>query len=135
MAHTWGVGSHNQKQGASIFPEVMRWLWKDWKVPLRPNWDSSRSKLKDLVGTDSVWEKVSDGNQWAEGLATLDDGTLFISDVPAAKIYRITPDGTRTVWVKDSGQANGLAIGPDGRLYGACGGNIHQVRAWDVKTG
>lgn len=27
--HAWGDGFHSGKHGASIFPDVMRWLWKD----------------------------------------------------------------------------------------------------------
>jgi len=38
------------------------------------------------------------------------------------------------LFVQDSGKANGLALGPDGRLYGACGG-IKKILAWDLKTG
>lgn len=27
----WGEGGHNGKHGGAIFPETMRWLWRDWK--------------------------------------------------------------------------------------------------------
>ncbi len=27
----WGEGSHNGKHGGAIFPDTMRWLWRDWK--------------------------------------------------------------------------------------------------------
>lgn len=27
--YTWGIGNHGQKQGGAIFPEIMRWLWRD----------------------------------------------------------------------------------------------------------
>ncbi len=79
------------------------------------------------------WELVSDGHEWAEGLAWTQDGTLFITDVPASKLYRITPDGKRSVVVEDTGRANGIALGPDGKLYGACSG-AEQIRAWDLKS-
>ncbi|MFN7921105.1 MAG: alpha/beta hydrolase-fold protein [Bryobacteraceae bacterium] len=29
---TWGIGRHGQKQGGAIFPEMMRWLWRDQPV-------------------------------------------------------------------------------------------------------
>jgi enterochelin esterase family protein len=29
LNYTWGVGTHGQKQGGAIFPEIMRWLWRD----------------------------------------------------------------------------------------------------------
>lgn len=30
LNHAWGDGAHNGKHGGSIFPDVMRWLWKDY---------------------------------------------------------------------------------------------------------
>jgi enterochelin esterase-like enzyme len=27
--YQWGIGRHSQKHGGSIFPEMMRWLWRD----------------------------------------------------------------------------------------------------------
>ncbi len=62
------------------------------------------------------------------------DGTLYFSDVPASKIYRAAAGGKPEVFVEDSGKANGLALGPDGRLYGACSG-VKKILAWDLQTG
>ena len=30
--YTWGIGRHGQKQGGAIFPDMMRWLWRDQAV-------------------------------------------------------------------------------------------------------
>jgi enterochelin esterase family protein len=30
--YVWGIGNHGQKQGGAIFPEMMRWLWRDHGV-------------------------------------------------------------------------------------------------------
>jgi enterochelin esterase family protein len=30
VRHEWGDGAHNGKHGGAIFPDVMRWLWKDY---------------------------------------------------------------------------------------------------------
>src|SRR6202790_4949259 len=30
VEHIWGEGQHNVKKATAIFPEAMRWLWKDW---------------------------------------------------------------------------------------------------------
>src|SRR3954470_11018982 len=27
--YTWGIGKHGSKQGGAIFPDMMRWLWRD----------------------------------------------------------------------------------------------------------
>ena len=29
FAYAWGDGAHSGRHGGAIFPEVMRWLWKD----------------------------------------------------------------------------------------------------------
>jgi enterochelin esterase-like enzyme len=33
LNYTWGIGNHGQKQAGAIFPEVMRWLWRDTERP------------------------------------------------------------------------------------------------------
>ena len=35
--YAWGIGNHGQKQGGAIFPETMRWLWRDQPVSTDPN--------------------------------------------------------------------------------------------------
>jgi enterochelin esterase family protein len=30
---TWGVGTHSNKQGGAILPEMLRWLWRDYPRP------------------------------------------------------------------------------------------------------
>jgi enterochelin esterase family protein len=37
LNYTWGIGNHGQKQGGSIFPGIMRWLWRDHPVSSDPN--------------------------------------------------------------------------------------------------
>ena len=32
LNYQWGIGRHSQKHGGSIFPEMMRWLWRDHPV-------------------------------------------------------------------------------------------------------
>jgi enterochelin esterase-like enzyme len=31
--YTWGVGTHNNRHGGAILPEMMRWLWRDYPRP------------------------------------------------------------------------------------------------------
>jgi len=37
LNYTWGIGNHGQKQGGAIFPEMMRWLWRDQPVSTDPD--------------------------------------------------------------------------------------------------
>ncbi len=134
VEHAWGTGAHSGKHGAAIFPDVMRWLWKDHgKVPVSTHLEKSKSEATKFLIEGADWELVSSGHQWAEGLAIADDGTLYFTDVPASKLYRLTPDGKQSLIVEDTGAANGIALGPDGKLYGASS-RAKQIRAWDLKT-
>ena len=37
LNYSWGIGNHGQKQGGAIFPEMMRWLWRDHPVSTDPD--------------------------------------------------------------------------------------------------
>jgi enterochelin esterase-like enzyme len=37
LAYTWGINNHGQKFGGLIFPDMMRWLWRDQPVSTDPN--------------------------------------------------------------------------------------------------
>ena len=31
--YTWGIGTHSNKQGGAILPDMLRWLWRDYVRP------------------------------------------------------------------------------------------------------
>jgi len=37
LNYTWGIGRHGQKQGGAIFPDMLRWLWRDQPVSTDPD--------------------------------------------------------------------------------------------------
>ncbi|HUD48705.1 MAG TPA: alpha/beta hydrolase-fold protein [Candidatus Baltobacteraceae bacterium] len=41
--YSWGIGNHGQRQGGAIFPDMMRWLWRDQPVSTDPNDTVERS--------------------------------------------------------------------------------------------
>jgi enterochelin esterase family protein len=41
--YVWGIGNHGQKQGGAIFPDMMRWLWRDQPVSTDVNDTVERS--------------------------------------------------------------------------------------------
>jgi sugar lactone lactonase YvrE len=90
----------------------------------------------DLVFAEkSEWEVVSSGHQFAEGMAWDRDGHFYFTDVPRAQLFKVDRDsGARTLVDGATGRANGIAFGPDGRLYG-CANADRCIYAWDTKTG
>ncbi len=60
---------------------------------------------------------VATGLRFPEGPVAMPDGTFIVVEIAAGRITRIAEDGTKSVITEPGGGPNGLAIGPDGRLY------------------
>lgn len=41
--YTWGIGTHSNKQGGAIMPEMLRWLWRDYPRTDDPKDASNRT--------------------------------------------------------------------------------------------
>ena len=37
LNYTWGMNNHGQRYGGAVFPDMMRWLWRDGPVSTDPN--------------------------------------------------------------------------------------------------
>jgi gluconolactonase len=134
--HAWGEGGHSQEHGAAIFPEVMRWLWKDHStVPVATHWENANTRAMEYLEPGQNWEVVTTGHDWSEGMAVAADGTFFFTDVPGNELFRITPDGTQTRISDATGNANGIALGPDGKTLYTASSGAKQIRAYDTSTG
>jgi enterochelin esterase family protein len=44
--YCWGIGTHSNKQGGAMMPEMLRWLWRDYPRPDEPMDESNRGLLK-----------------------------------------------------------------------------------------
>jgi enterochelin esterase-like enzyme len=40
--YSWGIGTHSNKQGGAMLPEMLRWLWRDYPRPDDPQNDRNR---------------------------------------------------------------------------------------------
>lgn len=43
LNYQWGIGRHSQKHGSNVFPDMMRWLWRDEPVSTDPKDTVERS--------------------------------------------------------------------------------------------
>jgi sugar lactone lactonase YvrE/enterochelin esterase-like enzyme len=114
--HVWGDGGHNGKQASAIFPDAMRFLWKDWPAPVKAG-ESKNQFLRDLLIPGEDWQLVSAGYKFTEGPAVNARGEVFFNDIPASKTFKIGLDGKVEEFLPDSKKGNGQAFGPDGKLY------------------
>ena len=103
--HVWGDGAHNGKHATAIFPDALRWLWKDW--PNKVNKGSSQNQTqKDTLIPGEDWQLVSEGYQTTANAAVDAQGEVFFSDIAAKRAFKIQLDGKVAPYnAKPSGQA------------------------------
>jgi sugar lactone lactonase YvrE len=126
--HDWGTGGHSGEHATKVFPDAMRWLWKDWPAPVKAGPGSPQ--LKEILLPHEGWKLVGEGYKFTEGSAVNAKGEVFFNDVPNSKTYKIGLDGKVRLFIADSKKGDGQAFGPDGRLYAVAGG-AEQILAYD----
>ena len=130
VRYEWGDGEHNGRHAKAIFPDVLRWLWRDWPRPIEANPEKkSKQPFLDFLSPGEGWRLVSEGHGFSDGPAVNAKGEVFFSDVTKGLIHKIGLDGTVSRFAEDTGGAAGLMFGADGRLY-ACASKRKQVAAY-----
>ena len=130
VKHEWGEGNHSAEHATRIFPDAMRWLWKDWPAPIKVGLGSD--KLQQILIPGENWTLVGEGYKFTEGPTSNAVGEVYFNDVGGSKTYKIGPDGVPTVFLADSQKGDGQAFGPDGRLYAVASG-AEQIIAYDAQ--
>src|ERR1044072_1380440 len=70
---------------------------------------------------------VADGLRFPEGQVAMADGSVLVVEIEAGRITRVRPDGAKETVAEPGGGPNGLAIGPDGKLYCCNNGGFEYV--------
>lgn len=124
-----GNEGHNMKHGGPLLPDALRWVWRDWAKPIAKPVKSFASRFVDPL---TEWEMVSEGHKFTEGPAVDANGNVYFSDIPNNRIHKIDHASRKvTVFQENTGGANGLMFGPDGRLY-ACQNGRKRIVAYDA---
>jgi len=63
VQHAWGDGAHTGKHAAAIFPDAMRWLWKDWPRPVKTG-QTKNDTLNDILIPGEGWVPAEDA--WSD---------------------------------------------------------------------
>ena len=116
VKHAWGEGGHSGKHGTAIFPDAMRWLWKDYPKPVTGD-PTKNPFLTDILLPNEGWQLVGDGYSFTEGPAANAAGEVFFQDVLHGKTLKVGPDGKPAALQLDSKKAGGTAFGADGKRY------------------
>ena len=130
-----GTEGHNNRHGRAILPDALRWLWDGYPAPIKTSTGGgSRHTITEILDPGQDWELVSEGHALTEGPAVDKEGNFFFTDLRGRKIHKVDASGNVSVFKEDSGGANGLAFGPDGRLYAAQNGT-RRIVAYNTADG
>ena len=130
VTHVWGEDTHSGRHGTSIFPDAMRWLWKDWPKAVTKG-VSKNQYQNDILIPGENWELVGEGYGFTEGTAANAKGEVFFQDIPNSKTYKIGLDGKLTTLTLDAKRSSGTCFGADGKRYIVAGGT-KQIISYDA---
>lgn len=72
---------------------------------------------------------IASGLRFPEGPVAMSDGSVLVAEIAAGRITRVGADGTLDPVAETGGGPNGLALGPDGKLYVCNNGGFGWVEA------
>ena len=118
VKHIWGAGTHNESHAASVFPDAMRWLWRDWSNPVRAR-DPGNPILQAVLQSGEEWHIAR------EKCAT----TMHIAANPQGQVYYSTDDRREIVPVISNDPKDGCSPSAGGRPFAfGANGEIYQSR-------
>jgi gluconolactonase len=115
--HAWGEGGHNQKHATQVFPDALRWLWRDWQtdieVKANPRGESKWRGYEVLA--DGGWEILSSEGLGSglRSICTDSKGSLFAATTEPQAIHQLSPSGKFTLFCGCVGKPSYLSAGPD----------------------
>ncbi len=142
VTHSWGQGGHNGKHGTAIFPDAMRYLWRDWPTPVKVG-ISKNQMLTEIVSSESGWETVGAVQSGLADMKVNAAGEVFVQ--AKTGIVKINNEGRQSSLSKlpplpagpklagISGlKAGGTSVSPDHTQLYATDATSHWVVAFQV---
>ncbi|MBL9130098.1 MAG: hypothetical protein JNG86_02795 [Verrucomicrobiaceae bacterium] len=142
--HAWGEGGHNAKHATQIFPDVLRWLWRDWQTDIEVKANpkgESKWKGYEVVG-DGKWKKIDireQGRLVQRFASNLRGDVVWVEqDVSKeeASLVKLPLGGShRVLAALDSVYSvNDLVFGKDDSLYALVGSRSQQDQVFKIDS-
>jgi len=141
VSHAWGDGGHNQKHASQIFPDVLRWLWKDWPgekaIQANPGGDS-KWKGYEIFETGAMWQAHNGAvPSQADRLTPFGEvAPLTLPDLGAVQFGAavLSPDQTLVYAAETSAPfVHSFQVSPEGKLQN--GQRFYQLDTWPADDG
>ncbi|MDR3709965.1 MAG: SMP-30/gluconolactonase/LRE family protein [Capsulimonadaceae bacterium] len=113
--HSWGTLGHEGSHSDSVFPDAVKWLWRDYPQPIEAGW-SPNSMLNAVLNKGEGWSLVS-GSYSAPTLLTVSPkGEIYFAD-SAGAIFRLEEAGSVSLIARTGSPVTAAQFDKDGRLY------------------
>jgi gluconolactonase len=138
VRHVWGAGTHNGAQAAAVFPDAMRWLWRDWPEPVRAE-APGNPVLQSILQPDEQWQVAAEG--CAPLLAANPQGQIFYAGgplsnqcAPSEDALAFAADGKRYLASQLAIKALNLTVRNNGEIYAVTGDQLWLIRSGGEKV-
>ncbi|HEY0075739.1 MAG TPA: SMP-30/gluconolactonase/LRE family protein [Abditibacteriaceae bacterium] len=111
--HVWGDGGHNGNHGTAVFPDAMRFLWKNWPQPVKAG--QGAPQLKEILIPGEEWQQATEYQAFGE-MAVNSLGEVLFTGPPNDKTYHYHAGGKVSEFPAPK-QSDVLAFGPDQQLF------------------
>ncbi|WP_439557562.1 SMP-30/gluconolactonase/LRE family protein [Dyadobacter sp.] len=144
VMHQWGEGEHNGKHGSAVFPEAMRFLWKNWPEPVKKG-SSQNQVLSSILIPGQDWEVSGEARpQYMRAKASpIKNDTLKLSNgnqyifVHLGKvrptIYLQKPDRSKVALGQHDLDFAGMALSPDQTLLYISEKSSHWIWSYQIQ--
>jgi gluconolactonase len=141
VQHAWGEGTHNARHPLVVFPDAMRWLWKDWPQPVTAG-ASQNTFLKDILQPGEPWQPVSASDPIVRDLAAAKrthqvvgpQGRVYGTDSALGQIWLSTRGAKKIVLDEGLQAPTGIAISPDGLWLAVAESKTHWGYSYRVEA-
>jgi sugar lactone lactonase YvrE len=118
VKHSWGTAGHQGNHASAVFPDAMRWLWRDYPAPVKVL-NIGNPRLKEIVKPGESWDLATLGCAPIVSLATDPHGQVSFrangAQAPVAVASDAKPKPCDKTTQPGSGAA--FAFGADGTRY------------------
>ena len=115
--HAWAEhAGHDDYHGTMIFPDALRWLWKNYPKRIEAGVNSQQALARVTVPGEN-WELAPGEYMSALAITSSPTGEVYFHSPYEKIIYRIDTNGLSSVLAEGIDGAQQLGCGPDGRLY------------------
>ncbi len=111
-----GTGYHSGTHGASILPDALRWIWRDYPKQITAT-DTNGQPVLTILSKGEPWREVSGKITGIESMATNSLGEVFLCNPSMNSIFKMDTNGQISVFKNKVPGLAGIAFGPDQKLY------------------